>query len=254
MRPATSVDTVRRRRAKVAVLVLATLTAVALALAAAGSAQRLSVLDYQAYVGGKGKAKPNLAPVTIGYINGQGGPAELQLPAGNERDPRRSEDGERRARRHQGTSAQAQRVLLDAGRGGRRPLRPADGQREGEGDHLRVRDRRQPVDLRDGKGTIPIVGVVTANPADPTAKNAFFLNGSQTSVLGALRHVYEDAPPEREDGGHRLSEPTPAPITAAQRSREGPAAGGRQTDAHRVASRSRPTCIGPADPGAAPPT
>ncbi len=34
------------------------------------------------------------------------------------------------------------------------------------------------------KGTKPIVGVVTANAADPTAKNTFFLNGSQTSVLG----------------------------------------------------------------------
>src|SRR5262245_17157727 len=80
MRPATSVRSARRRRAKVALSVLATLTAVALALAAAGSAQRLSVLDYQAYVGGKGKAKANLAPVTIGYINGQGGPPNFNFP------------------------------------------------------------------------------------------------------------------------------------------------------------------------------
>ena len=34
------------------------------------------------------------------------------------------------------------------------------------------------------KGSKPIIGGVTANPADPTAKNAYFLNGSQTSVLG----------------------------------------------------------------------
>ena len=34
------------------------------------------------------------------------------------------------------------------------------------------------------KGTKPIIAGVTANPADPTAKNAYFLNGSQTSVLG----------------------------------------------------------------------
>ena len=34
------------------------------------------------------------------------------------------------------------------------------------------------------KGTKPIIGGVTANAADPTAKNAYFLNGSQTSVLG----------------------------------------------------------------------
>jgi len=34
------------------------------------------------------------------------------------------------------------------------------------------------------KGAKPIIGGVTANPADPTAKNAYFLNGSQVSVLG----------------------------------------------------------------------
>ena len=34
------------------------------------------------------------------------------------------------------------------------------------------------------KGSKPIIGGVTANDADPTAKNAYFLNGSQTSVLG----------------------------------------------------------------------
>ena len=34
------------------------------------------------------------------------------------------------------------------------------------------------------KGTNPIIGGVTANAVDPTAKNAYSLNGSQTSVLG----------------------------------------------------------------------
>ena len=36
------------------------------------------------------------------------------------------------------------------------------------------------------KGTIPITGVITANAADPTAKNAYFLNGSQTTGIGAF--------------------------------------------------------------------
>ena len=40
------------------------------------------VLNYQLYVGGKGKAKANLSPVTIGYINGQGGPPNLNFPQG----------------------------------------------------------------------------------------------------------------------------------------------------------------------------
>ena len=184
MRPATSVDNVRRRRAKVAVIALAALTAVALALAAAGSAQRLSVLDYQAYVGGKGKAKPNLAPVTIGYINGQGGPPNFNFP--------------------QATSViRAGVKMVNAELGGIKghPLRLSEcfwAQAEEEG----VRCGQQMVNEKvkaiiygfvtvgnqsiyaTVKGTIPIVGVVTANPADPTAKNAFFLNGSQTSVLG----------------------------------------------------------------------
>jgi branched-chain amino acid transport system substrate-binding protein len=34
------------------------------------------------------------------------------------------------------------------------------------------------------RGTKPIVGGVAVSGADPTARNAFFLNGSQTSVLG----------------------------------------------------------------------
>jgi len=184
MRPATSVRSVRRRRTKVALIVLAALTAVALALAAAGSAQRLSVLDYQAYVGAKGKAKANLAPVTLGYINGQGGPPNFNFP--------------------QATSViRAGVKMVNAELGGihGHPLRLSEcfwAQAEEEG----VRCGQQMVNDKvktiiygfvtvgnqsiyaTVKGTIPIVGVVTANPADPTAKNAFFLNGSQTSVLG----------------------------------------------------------------------
>ena len=34
------------------------------------------------------------------------------------------------------------------------------------------------------KGTKPIVRGVAVSGADPTARNAYFLNGSQTSVLG----------------------------------------------------------------------
>jgi branched-chain amino acid transport system substrate-binding protein len=36
------------------------------------------------------------------------------------------------------------------------------------------------------KGSIPITGVITASTADPTAKNAYFLNGSQTTGIGAF--------------------------------------------------------------------
>ena len=58
----------------VVLAVVAALTATASAVAATSAVPPPQVLNYQAYVGGKGKANPNLAPVTIGYINGQGGP------------------------------------------------------------------------------------------------------------------------------------------------------------------------------------
>ncbi len=56
-----------------------------------------------------------------------------------------------------------------------------------EGDHLR---RSSPSatsrSTRRSRARCRSSAVVTANPADPTAKNAYFLNGSQTSVLGAF--------------------------------------------------------------------
>ena len=85
MRPGTIAERFRRRPAIVGLAVAAALAATATAVAATSALPPPQVLNYQLYVGGKGKAKSNLAPVTIGYINGQGGPAELQLPTGDER-------------------------------------------------------------------------------------------------------------------------------------------------------------------------
>jgi branched-chain amino acid transport system substrate-binding protein len=45
------------------------------------------------------------------------------------------------------------------------------------------------------KGSKPVVGGVTANPVDPTAQNAFFLNGSQVSVLGPFATYTKKALP-----------------------------------------------------------
>ena len=50
------------------------------ALAATSALPPPQVLNYQAYVGGKGKANPKLSPVTIGFINGQGGPPNFNFP------------------------------------------------------------------------------------------------------------------------------------------------------------------------------
>jgi branched-chain amino acid transport system substrate-binding protein len=185
MRPRDIVVIARRRRATVALAVTATLTAVAMALAAAGAAQRSIVLDYQAYVGGKGKAKANLAPVTIGFINQQGGPPNVNRP--------------------QATSViRAGVKMVNAELGGIKghPLRlnecfVAEAEEEGVrcGQQL-LNDRAVKAILLgflvNGnqslyatlKGAKPVIGGVTATAADPTARNAFFLNGSQTSVLG----------------------------------------------------------------------
>jgi branched-chain amino acid transport system substrate-binding protein len=184
MRHAEILEVARRRRATVALVVAAALMATATAVAATVAAPKPVVLDYQAYVGGKGKAKANLAPVTLGYINGQGGPPNFNFP--------------------QATSvirAGVKMVNAELGGVNGHPLRLSEcfwAQAEEEG----VRCGQQMVNERvkailfgfvtignqsiyaTVKGTIPIVGLVTANAADPTAKNAYFLNGSQTSVLG----------------------------------------------------------------------
>jgi branched-chain amino acid transport system substrate-binding protein len=185
MRSARLVETVRRRRATVALAVAAALIAAATGLGATSSAPPPQVLNYQLYVGGKGKAKSNLSPVTIGYINGQGGPPNLNFP--------------------QGTHViEAGVKMVNAELGGvhGHPLKLNEcfwAQAEEEG----VRCGQQMVNdsatkailfgfvtignqsiYATVKGTKPIVAGVTANGADPTAKNAYFLNGSQTSVLG----------------------------------------------------------------------
>jgi branched-chain amino acid transport system substrate-binding protein len=184
MRPMNIVGVARPRRASIVLAVAAALVAVTTAVAATGAAPPSAVLDYQAYVGGKGKAKSNLAPVTIGFINGQGGPPNLNFPQTTR-------------------VAEAAVRMVNAELGGVQghPLRLSKcfwAQAEEEG----VRCGQQMVNERvkailfgfvtignqsiysTVKGTTPIVAGVTANAADPTAKNAFFLNGSQTSVLG----------------------------------------------------------------------
>ncbi len=80
MRPRNIVEGARRRRATVALAVAAALVAAATSFAATSAAPPPQVLNYQLYVGGKGKAKANLAPVTLGYINGQGGPPNFNFP------------------------------------------------------------------------------------------------------------------------------------------------------------------------------
>ena len=215
MRPARIVEIVRRRRATAGLAVAAALVATATAVGATGALPPPQVLNYQLYVGGKGKAKSNLAPVTLGYINGQGGPPNFNFP--------------------QATSViRAGVKMVNAELGGvhGHPVKLSEcfwAQAEEEG----VRCGQQMVNGKvkaiiygfvtvgnqsiyaTVKGSIPIVGVVTANPADPTAKNAFFLNGSQTSVLGPFGTYTKTRLPKVKTAA--IVYPTdPGAITAAQ--------------------------------------
>ena len=187
MHPLRSLRAARGRRGLALAVTIGTclaLSAVA-ALAATTAAPPPQVLNYQTYVGGKGKAKANLSPVTIGFINGQGGPPNFNFP--------------------QPTNVVEAAVrMANAELGGihGHPIKLNEcfiAQAEEEGvrcGQQMANDKNVKVILYGAvivgnqsiystiKGTKPIVGGVTANAADPTAKNAYFLNGSQTSVLG----------------------------------------------------------------------
>jgi branched-chain amino acid transport system substrate-binding protein len=187
MRPANFVAVVRRRRATIILAVAAALVAAATAFGATAALPPYKlVLNYQAYVGGKGQAKANLAPVTLGYINGQGGPVQFNFP--------------------QATSViRAGVKMVNAELGGinGHPLRLSEcfwAQAEEEGircGQQMVNDKVKTIIFgfvtvpnqaiyATVRGRIPITGVITANPADTTAKNAYFLNGSQTTGIGAF--------------------------------------------------------------------
>ena len=160
---------------------LAVLTAAAVAATAVNG----PVLDYSAYVGGKGKAKANLSPVVIGFINGQGGPPNFNFP-----QPTRV------------IAAAVKMVNTELGGVHGHPIQLdqcfiAQAEEEGVRCGQQMANNQAVKVILYGavvvgnqsiyatlKGAKPIIGGVTANPADPTAKNAYFLNGSQTSVLG----------------------------------------------------------------------
>jgi branched-chain amino acid transport system substrate-binding protein len=171
----------RRRRALVAVLMLALAAAVA---ATAATPTRGPVVNYQAYVGGKGKANPNLSPVVIGWINGQGGPVTRDFPQGT-----------------RVIEAAVRMVNAELGGVHKHPVRLtkcfiAEAEEEGVRCGQQMANNRAVKLILFGivvvgnqslyatiKGTKPIINGVAANPVDGTAKNAYALNGSQTSVL-----------------------------------------------------------------------
>jgi branched-chain amino acid transport system substrate-binding protein len=150
----------------------------------AGGAQSAKpVTDYLAYVGGKaGAADASQSPITIGWVNAQGGANEI---------PEATEAAQ----------AAVKYVNTELGGIGGHPLALAtcfiaSAEEEGQkcGQQL-LNDARVPVisfgavvtgnqaleSTVDGKK--PIVVGVSAAPSDSTAKNAYLLYGDQTHVL-----------------------------------------------------------------------
>ncbi len=179
---------VRAPRGRRGILVLATAVTLGLAVSAAvglAAAPSPELLNYQTYVGGKGKAKANLPPVTIGFINGQGGPPNFNFP-----QPTRVIDAAVKMVNTELGGIQGHPVVLNK-------CFIAQAEEEGVrcGQQL-ANDSNVKVILYGAvivgnqsiyatiKGNKPILGGVAVSGADPVAKNAFFLNGSQVSVLG----------------------------------------------------------------------
>jgi branched-chain amino acid transport system substrate-binding protein len=175
----------RGRRPLALLTALCLVVGVSTAAAVAATSANKPVLNYSTYVGGKGKAKANLSPVVIGFINGQGGPPNFDFP-----QPTRV------------ITAGVKMLNSELGGIHGHPVQLstcfiAQAEEEGVRCGQQMANNQAVKVILYGavvvgnqsiyatlKGSKPIVGGVTANPADPTAKNAYFLNGSQTSVLG----------------------------------------------------------------------
>jgi len=172
----------RRRTVALAALVVLTLVASVVATAAAPPP---SVLNYNVYVAGKGKAKANLAPIVLGFINGQGGPPNFNFP-----QPTRVIEAAVRMVNAELGGIQGHPVKLNQ-------CFIAQAEEEGVRCGQQMANDKNVKAILYGavvvgtqsiyatlKGSKPVVGGVALSGADTTAKNAYFLNGSQTSVLG----------------------------------------------------------------------
>jgi branched-chain amino acid transport system substrate-binding protein len=190
LRPRRITQSARRRLALAALALITLVGAVVTAVATASTATSnalppAQVLNYQLYAGGKGKANPKLSPVVLGWINGQGGPPNFNFP----QSTRVVEAGVRMVNNELG-GIHGHPVKLNE-------CFIAQAEEEGVrcGQQM-VNDRAVKLILTGGvfvgnasiyatvKGTKAYIGVVGSPPIDTKAKNAFFLNGSQTSVLG----------------------------------------------------------------------
>jgi len=167
----------------------------AVAAVAATAPGKGAVLNYAKYVGGSGKAKGS--PITIGFINGQGGPPNFDFP-----QPTRVIEAGVRMMNSEYGGIHGHPIKLDEcfiAQAEEEGVRCAQQMANDSAVHVilygAVVVGNQSI-YATLKGSKPIIGGVTANPADPTAKNAFFLNGSQTSVLGPFATYTKKAFPK----------------------------------------------------------
>jgi branched-chain amino acid transport system substrate-binding protein len=184
-----------RRGLALLIAVCVAFAASAVAAVAATSPGKGTVLNYAKYVGGKGRAKGS--PITLGFINGQGGPPNFNFP----QPTRVIEAGVRMLNAEYG-GIHGHPIKLDEcfiAQAEEEGVRCAQQMANDSAVHLilygAVVVGNQSI-YATLKGSKPILGGVTANPADPTAKNAFFLNGSQTSVLGPFATYTKKAFPK----------------------------------------------------------
>jgi branched-chain amino acid transport system substrate-binding protein len=142
------------------------------------------VTDYLSFVGGTaGEADPSQTPIAIGWVNGQGGTAEIPEATA-------------------GAEAAVHYVNAELGGIDGHPLELhscfiAEAEEEGQtcGQDLANDDEvaiiafgavvtgNEPFHATLG-GSKPVIIGVSANPADDTAENTYALYGTQTSVLG----------------------------------------------------------------------
>ena len=219
MRPANFVAVVRRRRATIILAVTAALVAAATAFGATAALPPYKlVLNYQAYVGGKGKAKPNLAPVKIGFINGQGGPVQFNFP--------------------QATSvirAGVKMVNAELGGVNGHPVQLSEcfwAQAEEEGircGQQMVNDKVKTIIFgfvtvpnqsiyATVRGTIPVTGGHHLQPGRHDGEERVLPERQPDDRDRCLRHVHEEALPEGQDHDRRLSGLARAPSRLRPRS------------------------------------
>jgi branched-chain amino acid transport system substrate-binding protein len=181
---ATTVTTAATATTGATATTAATATTGATGTTAAGGQDEAVVTDYLSFTGGTaGAADQSMSPIAIGWVNGQGGTAEIPEATA-------------------GAQAAVDYVNAELGGIGGHPIELhtcfiADAEEEGQtcGQQLANDDDVSIIAFgavvtgnQSFYGTLggakPVIIGVSANPADNTAENVYALYGTQTSVLG----------------------------------------------------------------------